>query len=444
MIAAEQWSRKGVALTDKTQARKDFLINLLYFAAILAGIIFVARFALRALAPFIVAFIVAAILVPLVRLLYFKVHLPKKLTGVVLVILFYGTIGVLLSVIEIKLYEFIRGFIADFPTYWVNYINPAILSISSWLGEIMERFHIKTEAVGVRPSDLISTLTGAITSISSWVVGKMSSAALSVPEVIVKTIIGIVSTVLIVIDWDQTRNFLIKQLPERAATVAVSAWRTLCRMIFKFIKSYGFIMIITFVELTVGFLIIGVKKAPVVAVCIAVFDLLPIVGSGTVLIPWGIISLIRGDIRIGVGVLILYVIILIIRQIIEPKIVGDQVGLQPIVTLIGMVAGTAIFGGLGLIGLPVAVAVIKKMDDDGVINILKKDEKDIKAAEERRAAEAEKRGLRDLFGKRDRSAGKNRNQEANTQLQPQPQSSSQKPRHQKKQEPVKEPEKDRE
>ena len=108
---------------------------------------------------------------------------------------------------------------------------------------------------------------------------------------------------------------------------------------------------------------------------IAVFDILPIVGSGTVLLPWTIISFIQGNIHNGIRILLLYIVVTIVRNIVEPKIVGQQVGLHPLITLLSMVLGTSIFGGIGVLCLPVAVAVAKQLNDDGVIHIIKKEPK---------------------------------------------------------------------
>ena len=124
------------------------------------------------------------------------------------------------------------------------------------------------------------------------------------------------------------------------------------------LRSYVLIMFITFVEQAVGLTILGVEYSLLIAMAIAVFDILPVVGSGTIMLPWAVISLVTGDTRRGVGLLVLYVIITVIRQIIEPRIVGEHVGLHPMLTLMCMFVGLRVFGGLGLLGLPILCAVL--------------------------------------------------------------------------------------
>ena len=123
-------------------------------------------------------------------------------------------------------------------------------------------------------------------------------------------------------------------------------------------------MLITFGELTLGLLIIGVRRPLLIAALIAIFDVFPVVGAGTILMPWSIISLIQGKGLQALGLAILYVVILVVRQFLEPKVVGKQVGLPPLVTLLCMFAGTSLFGVWGLFGLPIGAAILVNLNND--------------------------------------------------------------------------------
>ena len=103
----------------------------------------------------------------------------------------------------------------------------------------------------------------------------------------------------------------------------------------------------------------------------AIVDILPVLGTGTVLIPWGLISCFLGTVGQGVGILILYLIITAVRQFLEPKIIGQQVGLHPIVTLICIFAGGKVMGIWGIFLFPVMATVLKKMNDEGSIHLWK-------------------------------------------------------------------------
>ena len=142
-------------------------------------------------------------------------------------------------------------------------------------------------------------------------------------------------------------------------------------MVGRILRVYLLLMCITFVELFIGFKILRVDMAFFYAFLTAIVDILPVLGTGTVLIPWGIIACILGNMGMGVGILILYVIITAVRQFLEPKIIGQQVGLHPIVTLICIFAGGKFMGILGIFLFPIMATVLKKMNDEGTIHLWK-------------------------------------------------------------------------
>ena len=115
---------------------------------------------------------------------------------------------------------------------------------------------------------------------------------------------------------------------------------------------------ITYATLLVGLLLLGVEHAAVVAFFIALLDILPIIGVGTVLIPWSIYELAIGDSALGIGLILLFLANAVIRQISEPKIVGKSLDLHPIITLITLYVGYALFGLWGMLLLPVAAVCI--------------------------------------------------------------------------------------
>ncbi|MDZ5016645.1 AI-2E family transporter, partial [Clostridium perfringens] len=141
--------------------------------------------------------------------------------------------------------------------------------------------------------------------------------------------------------------------------------------LFKLIKAYAIIISITFIELSIGLSILKVESAITIAALIALVDILPVLGTGGVVIPWVIIEAVKGNFGLAIGLAILYVTITVIRNILEPKIVGQQVGLHPLVMLVCMFMGARIFGFLGLFILPFIVIILKNLNDSGKIHIFK-------------------------------------------------------------------------
>ena len=128
-----------------------------------------------------------------------------------------------------------------------------------------------------------------------------------------------------------------------------------------YIKSQFILMGITFIILSVGFTIIDVSWAILIALGIAILDILPVIGSGIIMIPWSIISFIFGNTDMGIKLAVLYVSLAIIRQIIEPKIVGDQIGIRPLYTFFATILGSLILGPIGVILGPLIVVIISSI-----------------------------------------------------------------------------------
>ncbi|WP_425446476.1 AI-2E family transporter [Dethiothermospora halolimnae] len=128
-----------------------------------------------------------------------------------------------------------------------------------------------------------------------------------------------------------------------------------------YIKSQLILMAITFGILTMGFIVIGVPLPILVALGISIIDIIPVVGSGIIMIPWSIISFIFGNGDMGLNIAILYVGLTIFRQIIEPKITGDQIGIRPLYTFGITVLGSIILGPLGIIMAPIIAIIINSI-----------------------------------------------------------------------------------
>jgi len=127
------------------------------------------------------------------------------------------------------------------------------------------------------------------------------------------------------------------------------------------LKAQGTLITITFCELLIGFSLLNIRYALILAIAIAIIDALPILGTGTVLIPWAVVLVVMGDYKFAACIFGMYLFILIVRQLIEPKIVGTQIGIYPLLTLIAMYTGTQFVGVWGLILGPIVLIILKNI-----------------------------------------------------------------------------------
>lgn len=226
-------------------------------------------------------------------------------------------------------------------------------------------------AFDVISSNVTSALSNAVSSLSMKVVGWATNMTIKTPGLLLNALITVIATVFFCIDWPVLRAFVVHQMKPRTAELFAAVRTHLGKTLGRYIRSYALILLVTFSELSIGLLIIGVNNPFGTAALISIFDILPVVGSGTVLLPWAVICVIQANYSRALGLFIIYIVILIVRNIIEPKIVGDHVGLHPLVTLSSMVVGVYIFGAVGLLGLPVTLALLVSLNEAGVIHLYK-------------------------------------------------------------------------
>ncbi len=185
-------------------------------------------------------------------------------------------------------------------------------------------------------------------------------AASGLPSAILSVLVFALSCFYLALDGERLFERLLGCFDESSRTRVRGICRAVSEALRGFLRAYGLIFCLTFTELLVGFLIIGVRYALLLALLIALVDLLPVIGSGAVLLPWSAVAFLSGNVRVGAGLLILYGVITLVRQIAEPKIVGNSLGLHPLVTLAAMYVAVRLFGAVGLVMGP-CVALIGKV-----------------------------------------------------------------------------------
>lgn len=376
----------------KLEKRRQFIINFLYIAIIVGIIVLLARYALGVLMPFFIAFLVSLLLKPAVAFFNEKLKLPRGLIGVLLVVVFYALVGFLLIILGIQLFAAAKSFFQLLPSLYTNTIVPWMTRVFASLQDFAARLDPSAAAAyNALSANVTTSLGDTVVNISKQVVSWATGFTLKAPGFLLKLLITVIATVFLTVDFPKIKAFVMRQLSERWRNLLHNARVQLGRTLWSYTRSYALILLITFGEIALGLTIIGVKNAVGIAVAIALFDILPVVGSGLVLLPWMIFTFIGGDIVTGIGLAVLYVVVIIVRQIMEPKIVGDRVGLHPLVTLMCMVLGTYLFGGVGLLGLPITVALIHALNKESAIHLYKMADED----EPQAAPAAEQRSVTD-------------------------------------------------
>lgn len=375
-------------MNPKVAKRRDFLIDLVYVMAILGLVYVFFKYCFGIAAPFLLSFFFAVILQRPLRWLDKKTkNKMHTFWSIVLVLLCVAIIlGPVISIIA-ALFREIGNFISflgeqlnDLPTFLVTLQNEILKAIkflpdsiytsvseniTQFFGNLINDFDVSK--LGINMSSITSGLSNGISGVYSVVK--------NIPSILIGVVIGIIAWILFTKDYKKVVKFIKLQLPDKHKNLLSETKKIFSSTILKMCRAYGLIMFITFCENFLGLTIlnlIGVMNNSyvfVIAIGIAVFDILPVAGSGGILIPWALIALVSGNVGQCVGLLILYAVITVIRQYIEPKIVGDSLGVNPLVTLAGLYFGLKLFGFMGMFIVPICVMTLKAFNDAGRIHL---------------------------------------------------------------------------
>ena len=356
-----------------TEKKKKFIIDVAYLALVLALGYVALQYALPLLMPFVIAFLIAYILRRPIRFFSRVFHVPKGLAAVLLVVLTYGAIGLLLALAGIRITATIASLVQQIPSIYNNYILPDLTDLFTGLEDLLARLDPSLmSTLEELQTQLLNMLWQLVSSLSGLLMGGVSlatSLATSLPGFLIRLLLMVISTFFIAIDYEKIVTFCLRCLSGNTRKVVLQIKDYVVGTLFVCIRSYALIMSITFVELSIGLSIIGVNRAMLVALLIAIFDILPVLGTGGIMIPWAILTALGGNMPRALALLVVYVIITIIRNIIEPRIVGKQIGLHPVLTLMSMFVGTHLFGVVGLFGLPILLSLLRYLNDAGTISL---------------------------------------------------------------------------
>ena len=329
------------------QAKKRFLINFVYLLVIGLTVIIISRFLLFRMFPFILSIIVAALSQKPAAFLSQKTGVKKSFCAVVLSAVIY--LGLCAGIIFL-IYRLIVS-----SSGLIDFLPQILTTFSSIINKAEE---VITEYI---PSDIDFSLSGLIQnvleSLTKFLTEIIKKILTAMPSIFVSGIVALVAACYISKDYDGLSRFVKSLCGDKIYNRFLRIKTIFTNGVFKMLKGYFILMVITFFELWIGFLILKINNAYFWAFLIALIDLLPILGTGIILVPWAIYCAVAGNISVSVGLAVLYIIMVLVRNFCEPKIVSRQIGINPLFILFSMYLGLKLFGGAGIILLPIILMV---------------------------------------------------------------------------------------
>jgi sporulation integral membrane protein YtvI len=334
--------------------KRKILKFLLIFACIMLTIFLFFK-SIKYLAPFFIAYIIAAMMEPLVRFITSKTKLSRKIVSAVTLVCVMALLGFIFFIAISRILIEIKELMHTTPYFITElYRNVDLINTGSSkfiIGLPVGLTKFIRSGIASSFNSMETMLNGIFKSIFSY--------AVSLPSALVFIIITILSTYFISSGRNDIKRNIKSKIPEDLYSDFSGMKSGVFSSLIKLMTAYMIIMGITFTELFIGLSILNVRYSIILAFLICLVDILPVLGTGTILMPWAVYELIIGNTKMGASIFFLYIVILIVRQIIEPKIVGHQIGVHPLISLMSVYVGLKLLGTVGLLLGPIIMIIIK-------------------------------------------------------------------------------------
>jgi len=339
------------------------LIRLGITVLTLSALFFLGPPLLSVLAPFVVAIIFTWLLNPLVRWIDRRSFLSRKVTSILLILVICGALGGLSTWFVYRVGVEISSLIGDWENIWGG-----VLSTFQQIYDLFSRYlnYLPPAAQNV-VMNLFNRLLTWLQEFGSSLIPKTTSWALGIPSLALSTVFALMATYFLTADYPRIRSKVTEQLPPNVRTFGGFVKTTFNAAFGGYLKAELLLSLGVFFILSAGLAMTRLPYAMLIAFLLAVLDFIPIIGSGTVMVPWAIICFALGDWKKGAALLIIWGVVCIFRRLAEPKVLGSQTGLHPVLSLASIYVGMRTFGVLGMVFGPVVLLVLINVCKSGVL-----------------------------------------------------------------------------
>lgn len=350
--------------------KKDYIRLVLIALGILAGGYLLIRFVLPLFMPFLLAGLIALLIEPLVRLLQNKLKMSRGVAVALSLVTLLGILGLILSLVLIKLVTELIDLSNRLPQLSGdvgNFVKTEVARAQDYYWSLPPDVLQFLERVTASLQDNISSIMGNLQKYTLAIVNSFSHFLAGVPSGIIFVVVTLIAVFFLSRDKGMVYDWGLKFIPSPWNRKIYNVGREIFTALVSFMRAQLILISITMVMTIVGLSIIGAKYALIMGLVIGFFDLLPVLGPSSIYVPWIIWEFADGHSGFGISLIVLYVVVMITRQILETKIVSESLGLHPLLTLASMYVGLKLAGIVGVIAGPLALIAIKAFAKSGII-----------------------------------------------------------------------------
>ena len=323
--------------------------------------------------PFLIAFVISLVIEPSIRFFMNKTKLSRKTSSIIIFIIVFAIIigavtwGIISLISEsTNLLQMLN-----------LYINKAYTQVQESISKLsIEKLNVSKDIINM----FQNTSQEILVKLSNWMTQFLTNLIeiiTSIPAMAIYVVITIMSLYFMCTDKIYMLDLLEHHMPQKWIRKLGKHIREITFSLGGYLKAEATLILISFIISVIGLYLLKVigmdiKYPLLIALAIGFVDALPILGSGTVMVPWAIISALNGDLKLGISIIVLWIIMSVIRQFLEPKIVSGKIGIHPIFTLIAMYTGFKLIGVMGMLVGPIVLIILKsifaKEIDEGFYN----------------------------------------------------------------------------
>ena len=312
--------------------------------------------------PFLIAFIISLLIEPAIRYLMKKFNLTRRMSSIIIFLLVF-------SIIIGTLTWGIIALISE-STNLLQALNIYIDKAYTQIQETIGKMSITKISISKNVSNLVQESSqNILLKISGWLtefLTKLINIITSMPTIAIYAVITILSLYFICTDRIYILDLMEHHMPSKWTQKISLHIKEITKNLGGYLKAEATLILVSFSILVIGLYILkfvgmSVKYPLLIALGIAFIDALPILGAGTVMVPWAILLALNGDLKLGISIIVLWIIMSVVRQLLEPKIVSGKIGIHPIFTLIAMYTGFKVIGVMGILVGPIILIILKSI-----------------------------------------------------------------------------------
>lgn len=315
-------------------------------------------------APFLLALVAAIFLEPLTQLMMKWTKMNRIVASMISSTLFTVLLLGSAVLVGMKIIAELTAFMLHVPEY--------LRSASGYLKDVLEQVQSYTnggsEPIPGQLESWISNATDALARLSGTITNALLSFAKGIPNFFIFFIVFLVAVYLFSMSLPRMKQSFLSLFEEKSRGQMDQVLVSLRKSVFGFLRAQLLLSIVTYLLCFIGLMIIGTGYPLAISLLIVIVDILPILGTGSVLVPWAAYQIVTGDFVTGIGLVLLFLVITVVRRIIEPKILGDAVGIGALAALISLYVGYELVGVIGVFLGPIVIIVFMAARKAGLFN----------------------------------------------------------------------------